>query len=672
MKHLTAFSLIIIFLLICICFLHKNKFHKVLKVVSANEFYIDFNDNKTADDDELVVLDNIDTEPLLLNKIETVRLNYLAKKYAEKILLNQNVIFISSTDSDYAAGLLTFTRLRTSLQIFIQKFFHFVYRLHTGHSLAPSPAQKTFPDLLTARYGHSICSRRFSKNDAQSIYSAECVKLLQTSSLSNKLILEDNSDYKTLVEKNGYILTKTNIKQVKENIAKSKKLNLVVYNKNTNKYHKLDCKYALESPVIEIVEFSNLDKKAVPCKLCILNKSKEINNKTPNKFPKDVYEKYSPVYKDGSLEFYITDYTKYYYPSQKCLTTACMSLVKEINNAKNTIDFAIYGIDKQPVVVNALLTAQKRGVKIRWVYDTDKRGTTIYSDSLKLKKYLTNTVTDSSAAGTILSDGRKMRDSIMHNKFFIFDKQKVWTGSANISHTDLSGFNANSALLINSKAIASLYEQEFEQMYSGKFHLMKTATPKNLNTVSNSLISVYFSPQDDIINRHILPLIDNAKKYIYVPVFVVTHKDFYNALVDAKNRGVDVRLIVDATSAASRYSSVRFLRQNGVKVKTENRAGKMHMKSIIIDDEYIVTGSMNFTKSGERYNDENVLIIKNPKLAAKFKNKFLYFYNDIPQKWLYKNPGAESINSINSCYDGIDNDFDGNIDKFDSGCIKKY
>ena len=582
MKNITAVILVFICFVLCYCFLKKNSSHKVLKVISQNEFYIDFNDNKIADTEELVILDDIDIEPAKINKIDNAGLNYLASQFAQNVLLNKNVF-----------------------------------------------------------YNHK------------------------------QLLLSDGTDYRTLLEQNGYFLTENNANIVKNNIEKAKKLNLVVYNKNTNKYHKLDCKYALNSPVIEIIELSNLNKKAVPCKLCVLNTAKgiqKIEPKTHKKYPRDIYENYLPIYKDNAVEFYITDYTKYYYPSQKCLTTACMSLVREINKAQFSIDFAIYGIDKQPEVINSLLNARKRGVKIRWVYDTDSKGHTIYTDSLKLKNYIGTAVSDAEFSGQLLPDGRKIRDSIMHNKFFIFDNQKVWTGSANISHTDLSGFNANSVVLINSKSIALIYRNEFEQMYFGKFHQLKTSTPKNSTIADSSLISVYFSPQDAIISKHIIPLINNSKKYVYIPVFVVTHKNFYNALINAKNRGVDVRLIVDATSAASRYSSVKQLRQNGIKVKTENRAGKMHMKSIIIDDKYVILGSMNFTKSGENYNDENVLIINNPQLASKFKDKFLYFYNNIPDKWLYKNPGAESYNSINSCYDGIDNDFDGKTDKDDDSC----
>ena len=56
-----------------------------------------------------------------------------------------------------------------------------------------------------------------------------------------------------------------------------------------------------------------------------------------------------------------------------------------------------------------------------------------------------------------------------------------------------------------------------------------------------------------------------------------------------------------------------FLREKGIQVKVENFGGKMHAKSMIIDDEYFVSGSMNFTKAGEQKNDENTIIVKNTK-----------------------------------------------------------
>ena len=110
------------------------------------------------------------------------------------------------------------------------------------------------------------------------------------------------------------------------------------------------------------------------------------------------------------------------------------------------------------------------------------------------------------------------------------------------------------------------------------------------------------------------------------------------------------------------------LRQNKIPVKTENYAGKLHSKSMIIDDKYVITGSMNFSNSGENKNDENVLIIENPKLAKEYKEFFTYLWSKIPDIYLTQNARAESKDSIGSCTDGIDNDFDGLIDAKDPGC----
>jgi phosphatidylserine/phosphatidylglycerophosphate/cardiolipin synthase-like enzyme len=110
------------------------------------------------------------------------------------------------------------------------------------------------------------------------------------------------------------------------------------------------------------------------------------------------------------------------------------------------------------------------------------------------------------------------------------------------------------------------------------------------------------------------------------------------------------------------------LRQAGIQVKTENLAGKLHSKSMIIDDTYTIIGSMNFSKSGENENDENLLVIRDRQIAIFYKTFFQYLWKRIPDKWLKLNARAESYDSIGSCNDGLDNDFDGKIDKADDSC----
>ena len=48
----------------------------------------------------------------------------------------------------------------------------------------------------------------------------------------------------------------------------------------------------------------------------------------------------------------------------------------------------------------------------------------------------------------------------------------------------------------------------------------------------------------------------------------------------------------------------------------------MHNKIIIIDDRYVITGSLNYSTSAEESNDENVIVIDNPDIARLYVQDF--------------------------------------------------
>lgn len=257
---------------------------------------------------------------------------------------------------------------------------------------------------------------------------------------------------------------------------------------------------------------------------------------------------------------------------------------------------------------------------------------------------------------------------LMHNKFIIFDNNIIYTGSMNFSKSGLSGYDANNTIVITSKEIAQLYTKEFEQMINGKFHNSKIKLNlPNIFQLKDSTIEVYFSPQDKPSDR-IVQLIKNSKHYVYIPTFLITHTKISNALIEAHNRGIDVKVIMDANSVYTRNTKHHLLRSNGIPIKIENYAGKMHSKTMIIDNEYLILGSMNFSNSGENKNDENLLIIKDKVLATHYKNFFNYLWAIIPNRYLKFNPKPESKDSIGSCSDGIDNNFNGKIDLQEEFC----
>ncbi len=525
------------------------------------------------------------------------------------------------------------------------------------------------PDTNTSDFGFNLTSeQKFLISYLEKQLSYNLLKEKFVTIKDNHLYVENESYENKLLNSNLFFNDTPESKNKFINYVKSiNPDDYLIINPRSKKYHKLSCETGKQSKSMLIIKKDKLIDNFTPCRYCHIKPSYylfENKSKFKNKKPDKIYSVKNSYIKNKIKIYFLNPYL-IKKPYDKCNTEACLALKHEIDNAKNSIDFALYGMEKQSAIFNALKNAKNRGVKIRWVTDYDKKNINYYEDSIKLQKILTDCMTDEIYEKTY-------KQSIMHNKFFIFDKQKVYTGSTNITSTGLTGFNANYSVLIDSEELAQIYTQEFNQMYQGKFHTLKTKFNKNkIKLDDNLIIESYFSPQDKIITNKVIPLILNAKKYIYIPIFYITNYDLIEPLKIAKSKGVEIKIINDATNAHNKYSIHKILRKEGIEVKTENYAGKMHMKSIIIDDKISLIGSMNLTKSAQNINDENVLIIYNKEIAQYLKQTFLYMWNNIPSKYLYIDPRAESFESIGSCFDGIDNDFDEKIDKEDEGCFTK-
>lgn len=592
---------------------HKSTDFDVLKIKSPTQIVVDLNKNGVEDNNETIVLKGIKSFStkqgaaqsklalrLKISPVDAIGLGWLAQNFAKETLLDKKV------------------------QIKIKS--------------AP-----VIPHLMR--------------------------DLSDTPSKSDYQIIVNGKNYEDLLVNQGLAVreNQASTPQLKKNIEKVKKLHLVILNNKNHKYHLLNCKYGQMAHNSQIIPIMQLSKDAKPCKFCLAGKQKTKSKKQKVKWLK-TYNDYDPnyhlianitppaqIYQTDPIKVFLTDMTRTIKPSNTCNTDVCRALASEIDSACNSIDFAIYGYTKIPAIENALKKAQNRGVKIRFVYDTDSNGNNIYPNTNYLTTVFTNNNTDRLAP-------------IMHDKFFIFDGKKVLTGSANISNTDMSGYNSNAIIIMDSPEAARIYSQEFEQMYAGRWHKAKHKFGHENVQIGNSEIEIYFSPEDKPLTQHVIPLIDNAKKYIYIPAFLITHKNMAQSLIAAEQRGVDVKIILDATNTHDSATKLKMLRLGGIPVKTEIFAGKLHSKSIIIDDAYTIIGSMNFSRSGEGANDENLVIIKNLDIAVFYKRFFLYLWKRIPDKWLKLNARSESPDSVGSCSDGIDNDFDGKIDMADDSC----
>ena len=149
-------------------------------------------------------------------------------------------------------------------------------------------------------------------------------------------------------------------------------------------------------------------------------------------------------------------------------------------------------------------------------------------------------------------------------------------------------------------------------------------------------VQVFFSPNGGARDAIIEELAD-AKKEINIAMYILTDRELSNALISAKDRGVKVKILLDAKSAEEiGYSKHHFLSERKIDVRLDNThksyggkyEGIMHNKFAIIDNKTLITGSYNWTHSAEKLNNENLLIIKDAEeLINKFEEEFLKLWD---------------------------------------------
>lgn len=272
------------------------------------------------------------------------------------------------------------------------------------------------------------------------------------------------------------------------------------------------------------------------------------------------------------------------------------------------------------------------------------------------------------------ADGSK-GSGLMHHKFLVIDGETVISGSANLTWSEIHGDfaslesqgNANHLLKIESPAIARLYTQEFNLMWgqgrrsttigssTSQFGLKKPyRSAQTIRLAPNSQITVQFSPTSSrlpwqqSVNGLIGRSLNRATQTINLALFVFSDQQLSNLLEAEHQKGVAIRALIDPGFAYRDYSEaldllgVR-LANNRCRYEADNRPWKrsiatvgtpqlpigdlLHHKFGVIDGHLVITGSQNWSEAANNSNDENLLVIDNPTVAAHFQREFDRLYS---------------------------------------------
>lgn len=128
-----------------------------------------------------------------------------------------------------------------------------------------------------------------------------------------------------------------------------------------------------------------------------------------------------------------------------------------------------------------------------------------------------------------------------------------------------------------------------------------------------------FSPSD---SAKLFDLIKNAKYKIDLEVYEFSYKELADTLIDAKERGIDVKVILEPT-VYQNNGMFSYLINNGIDVTWASKNfHNTHSKFMIVDDKIVLVGSMNWSENSMKNNREASVIVYSKELSSDFERIF--------------------------------------------------
>ncbi|MEH2198117.1 DUF655 domain-containing protein [Nostoc sp.] len=258
--------------------------------------------------------------------------------------------------------------------------------------------------------------------------------------------------------------------------------------------------------------------------------------------------------------------------------------------------------------------------------------------------------------------------SLMHHKFVIVDNRIVIITSANFTLSDTYGDftnpntlgNANNLLQIDSPELASLFTEEFNILWGdgpggkpdSRFGLEKPMRSPKQITLGNTQITVQFSPTSptqswsNSSNGLIGKTLDSATKSVDMALFVLSDQRLADILEKRHQQSVQIRALIEPQFAYRPYSEALDMMgvalSNKCKYEVDNhpwqnpittvgvpllpKGDLLHHKFGVIDSQTVITGSHNWSDAANNGNDETLVVIENPIVAAHYVREFARLY----------------------------------------------
>jgi len=286
-------------------------------------------------------------------------------------------------------------------------------------------------------------------------------------------------------------------------------------------------------------------------------------------------------------------------------------ILNEIKRAKSKIYLYVYQIEftssdtsRPRILLNELVNAKNRGVDVRVMFNDDSLNVAALRDFL-----------------TRNNIPYKERD--LHSKIVMIDDKWVYVGSSNWRVSSLQ-YNNELNIKSNNVKVIKAANDYLSAIWNNKPTLNLVSS--NIDTAEELLSGGYYDSVKSSIDNsvHNIRLI---MKFMdpYSTDLNDKSSNLLRSLVNAKNRGVDVKVIIDDSVP----SSVRdFLKNNKIPTKLDpSSTQSTHVKSILIDD-ILYVGSHNWQDINLSVGD-TAIKVNNNIVIYDMKNHFMSYFDDL-------------------------------------------
>lgn len=357
-------------------------------------------------------------------------------------------------------------------------------------------------------------------------------------------------------------------------------------------------------------------------------------------------------------------------------------IIDGINSAQTTLQIAVQEF-RLPRIAQALADRARAGVKVSVILENQystpyssftpaqiaalpKRDRQRYDDNKAIMDANKDGTIDAEEiqtrdalvvldrAGIFRIDDRSGTTGLMHHKFMIIDGKQTIVTSANWTPSDIHGDilnpnsrgNANNLVKINSSEIANAFQTEFNLMWEKKqFKRKKGDRPTQTFTIGRSIVQIHFSPTEKrsdwntSSNGVIAETLTTAKTSIDLALFVFSDVKLSAKLAPLTKKPIAIRGLFDPGFMTRPYS--KSLDMLGLTVPCQGKNSNpwnppaqsvgvpklppgdlLHHKFAIVDRSRVILGSHNWTSAANHTNDETLLILTNPQVAAHYQQEF--------------------------------------------------